>query len=52
VPPKAKRYVVEIKDPMLNSWRTVTGPITTTDANKLLGLIIWDARKREVKEDG
>jgi len=52
MPPKGKRYVVEIKDPMLNSWRVVTGPITTTDANKVIDLIMWETRKREVKEDG
>jgi hypothetical protein len=42
--------VVEIKDPMLNSWRVITGPITITDVKKVIGLIMWDTRKREVKD--
>ncbi len=50
MPPKAKRYVVQVKVPLLNAWFTITGPITSTDANKLIGLIMWDTRKVEDSE--
>ncbi len=51
MPPKAKRYVVEVKVPLLQAWFAITGPITATDANKLFGLIMWETRKREVKDE-
>lgn len=50
MPPKAKRYIVQVKDPLLNSWRVISGPLTTADATKLMGMIMWDARKTEVFE--
>lgn len=51
MPPKAKRYVVQVKVPLLQSWFAITGPITSNDANKLLGLIMWETRKREVTDE-
>lgn len=51
MPPKAKRYVVQVKVPLLQSWFSITGPITSNDANKLLGLIMWETRKREVTDE-
>jgi hypothetical protein len=50
MPPKAKRYIVQVKDPLLSSWRVISGPLTAGDANKLIGMISWDARKTEVFE--
>lgn len=51
MPVKAKRYIVQVKVPLLNSWFAITGPITSTDANKLLGLIMWDTKKVEAKDE-
>lgn len=51
MPPKAKRYVVQVKVPLLQSWFSITGPISSNDANKLLGLIMWETRKREVTDE-
>jgi hypothetical protein len=47
MPPKAKRYIVQVKVPILNAWFNITGPITSADANKLIGLIMWETRKKE-----
>ena len=48
MPPKAKRYIVHVKDPIMNSWRVISGPLTAGDANKLMGMISWEAKKTEV----
>jgi hypothetical protein len=47
MPPKAKRYIVQVFDPLLSTWRNISGPLTTGDATKLMGMIMWDARKVE-----
>lgn len=51
MPPKAKRYRVLAFDPLLNTWRRLTGPLTAKDADALLGKIMWDTRKEEVQDD-
>lgn len=47
MPPKAKRYIVSVRDPILNTWRVITGPLTAADANKLIGMVSWDCKKEE-----
>lgn len=52
MPPKAKRYRVRVLDPIMNSWRVISGPLTSADSTKLMGMIMWETTKEEVKEDG
>lgn len=51
MPPKKVRYRVLVKDPLLNSWRYITGPLTETDANKLMGMLSWVTKKESWEDD-
>lgn len=48
---KAKRYRVWFHDPLLNTWRVLAPSITTTDATKLIGMVMYDCKKEEVEDD-
>lgn len=50
MPPKAKRYRVWINDPLYNTWRVIATELTKADADKLMGMIMWDAKKEEVED--
>jgi hypothetical protein len=45
MPPKAKRYRVWVKDPILNTWRVIATEQTVKDAEFIIGRLQWDAKK-------
>lgn len=48
MPPTAKRYIVEIRIPVLNAWIVITEPMTSKQAESLLGNLRVESRIREV----
>lgn len=51
MPPRAKRYVVCVTDPLLRTVRHITGPLTAKDADFMIGKVSWEAWKKEVLSD-
>lgn len=51
MPPKAKRWRVWFKDPLMNTWRPLTGPLTKADADKLIGQVYYETKKEEYEDD-
>lgn len=50
MPAKAKRYTVKFKDPLLGTWRVLAPSLSKVDADKLIGMIQFDAVKVEVDD--
>lgn len=51
MPPKAKRYRVWFKDPILNTWRAIATELTKAEADKLTGQIFFEARKELIEDE-
>lgn len=51
VPPKAKRYRIIVKDPILNTPRVIATEQTQKDAEFIIGRLVWDAWKEVIEDD-
>jgi hypothetical protein len=50
MPAKTKRYKVLFFDTKFNTWRVLAPSLTSTDATKLMGMVMFDCRKEEVHD--
>lgn len=51
MPKKAKRYRVFMLEPKMNVWMVIAPSLTSTDATKLMGMVMYDCKKEEVEDD-
>lgn len=50
MPPKAKRYRVWMHEPILNRWLSIATELTKADADKLIGMVMYDTKKEEIND--
>lgn len=51
MPKKAKRYRVFFHEPIMNTWLPLATHLTSADATKLIGMVMYDCKKEEVEDD-